>query len=242
MHPTEALVALQETDLELARAEKRLEELPEKRAILECRRKQREVGTLFARARAYSDEVRRAISRSEDEAAQVSEKMASEQEKVNSGAITDHKELQNLTRELDALRRRRDRIDMETMGLMEKAEKAERQLASIEAAKTKLGDDEASLVEAYKSAGGEVLTRIEALKAERTRLTAALPKELLRRYEDACGSKHGIGAGVLDGAICRACGMELPADRIQALKDGGDIGECPMCRRLIVVRRPEAGS
>lgn len=242
MQPTEALVALQETDLEIARAEKRLEVLPEKRAILGCRRKQREVEALLVKARSFADGTRRAVSRSEDEAAQVSEKMAVEQEKVNSGTITDHKELQNLTRELDALRRRRDRIDMETMALMEKAEKAERQVASIEAAKEKLAGEEASLVEAYKSAGGEVLAHIEALKAERARLCAALPKDLLRRYEDTRGSKHGIGAGVLDGSICRACGMELPADRIQALKDGGDIGECPMCRRLLVVRLPEAGS
>ena len=50
MDQAAALLALQETDLELIRLSKRLNELPEKAAILQNRAKQQEVGALRRRS------------------------------------------------------------------------------------------------------------------------------------------------------------------------------------------------
>lgn len=236
MHPTQVLAELQAIDLQIVRAEKHLEKLPEKRAILDCRRKQQEIADLLAKAEMLVAEVDRGVARSEDETASISEKMTAEQAKLSAGSITDHKELQHLAREIDALRRRRDKLEMDTIALMEKAEKARKQAATIAAAITKLRQHEESLVGAFKSAGGEALSRIDDLKKKRTALSGAIEADLLARYESLRETKHGIGAGVLKGSICGACGMELPADKLATLLDGPDIGICALCRRLLVVR------
>ncbi len=241
MQPTKALAELQAIDLEISRAERDLEQLPEKTSILQSRHKQQEVADLLAKAQALVAEVERGVGRLEDETASIASKMAQEQEKLGSGAITEHKELQHLAREIDALRRRKDKLEMETIALMERADKARSQAKSIEAAITKLQAHEQGLLGAFKSAGGEALARIDDLKRRRVTLCSMVGEEVLDRYEAARRSKHGIGAGVLMGQTCGACGMELPADRLSVLLEGPDIGICPQCRRLLIVRLPGEG-
>lgn len=240
MQVTEIIIALQDNDLAKVRADKRLEGLPEKMAILECRKKQRDVSALRDKATALAGEVERAVARAEDETAGLVEKMAAEQAKMTSGEVTNHKELQMLSREIDSLRRKKEKLEMETVSLLEKAEKAKKQAASIDAATAKLVEQEAQLVEEFKRAGGEVLAQIESLRVQRETLTSGLPAELLERYERVRAGKSGIGVGILEDRTCTACGLEIPADKAQALKEGEDIGECPMCKRIIVVRLPAA--
>ncbi|TLM79483.1 MAG: hypothetical protein FDZ70_02880 [Actinobacteria bacterium] len=242
MHPVTALIELQEADLEIVRAEKRLDTLPEKQAILDVKHKAAEVAGLLEKAKQYCGEVDRAVTRGEDEIASLTEKMAAEQAKLTGGEITDHKMVANLSRELDALRRRKEKLEMETTALMEKAEKAAKQAATIEAAIGQLAAKEERLTEAFKKAGGEVLAEIARLKARRDALCKSVPAGTLASYERVRGSRHGIGVGVLKERTCGACGIEIPADRVHVLLDGPDVAECPMCRRLIVVRVPESGA
>lgn len=242
MEPAVALLALQDADLGVTRTERELDELPEKKAILGIRKKKREVEALREKARAYSAGVGRAVSRVEDEVAALDEKLAHEQARLSSGEVTDHREVSNLTREMDGLRRRKDKLEMEELGLMEKGEKGAAQERTIEAAIAKLGSDEEAMVQRFKDAGSALLARIETLKAQRATLAAEIPADMLATYDSIRESKHGIGAARLDGGICGACRVELPADKIHLLLDGPDVSECPMCRRLLVVRLPESAA
>lgn len=238
MHPTEALVEIQAADLDVLRAEKRLDSLPEKIAIIETRHKETEISGLLVKARAYEGEVDRAVARAEDEISMITEKMAVEQEKLTSGAISDHKEVTNVSREIDALRRRKEKLEMETVALMEKAEKAAKQVATIEAAIAKLSEREASLIEEFKRAGSAVQDEIAELKKRRAALCTLVDAETMAAYERTRDAKHGIGVGVLADRTCGACGIELPADRLHVLKEGPDVSVCPMCNRLLVVKMP----
>jgi uncharacterized protein len=63
---------------------------------------------------------------------------------------------------------------------------------------------------------------------------------LLARYESTAAAKGGIGAAKLLDVACSACRVELPAERLRELREGPDIGLCPNCRRLLVVRGDDA--
>jgi len=231
------LLELQSVDVEMVRAAKRLEELPEKRAILELRAKQREIHALGTKASMLVRKLDGEIKSRQDEATMLKAKLAEEQTKVM--ATTDHRAVQSITREMDGLRRRCDKIEMEELQYMERLDKAKGQVAAIEDHQAKLADKEAQLIERFKKVGGGVQSEIAALETKRKKLAKRMPPELVERYESVRASKAGVGVGRLEGTRCSACRMDLPAERLNDLQNGPDVSICPQCRRLIVVRDGE---
>jgi predicted nucleic acid-binding Zn-ribbon protein len=234
MAESDALLALQDLDLEVMRAEKRLDELPEKRAILEARAKIAEVQRLKAKAELLVSKLEQELRGHQDEVSTLTEKLATEQKKVME--TSDHRQVQAITREMDGLKRRRDKVEMLSLQLMERIDKADGQLAKVNAVLEQLGTKELSLVEQFKDEGGKLQSDIAALNARRDAYASQLPAETLERYRTVRDQKGGIGVGRLEDKTCSACRMELPAERIKELRDTGDpVGVCPECKRLIVV-------
>lgn len=230
------LLGLQECDLEIARTRKELEELPERREILEVRRKIAEVQALRARAEEVAHQLDRSISANTDEVTGIDEKIAAVQSSLDTGRASNPREVHNLSREMDALRRRKDKVEVDTLGLMERAENTREQAAKIEAALEVLAGREQAATARFQEKGAALQERVSQRQEERATLAAELGPELLARYENAAGSKGGIGAARLLEATCSACRMGLPAERVQELRRGPEIGVCPNCRRLLVVR------
>lgn len=232
----EILIALGEHDLKIMRAEKELDELPEKKAILQLRHRLKEIEAVRDKAAAYCKKADAMVAKANDETVMVQEKLDAEQAKVSSGEITNPKELQNLTRELDALRRRIEAIEHEELKLMEKAEAGEQQLAKVEAALADGHAKEAELIATFQKRGGELQTDLGRLRGERDALASRLSDALKARYESLRESKHGIGVGSFAGGMCSACRTQLPSGEAQAIAAGPEIAECPNCKRLLVVR------
>lgn len=228
------LLDLQAADVRILRANKRLKELPEKTEILELRAKIREMTELKAKVELLVHKLEADLKARQDESAMIADKLSSEQTKVMQ--TTDHRQIAALTREMDGLRRRADKLDMESIQFMERIEKAKAQVATVEGHLATLSTKDAELVKRYQSAGALVQAEIAQASKERTALAAALPAELLARYESIRDAKGGLGVGRLSGESCTSCHMDLPAEKVKALREGPDVGICPQCRRLIVVR------
>ncbi len=241
MDEASALLELQEQDLEILRAERALDELPEKHAILEVRAKQREVQGLKHKADVLVTKLEAELRRLQDETDSVSEKIAAEQTKIVSGEVADHKQVQHISRELDALKRRKDKLEMDTLQIMERIEKAAGQKDKVDAAIEQLVAREARYVERFKEHGGELQTKIATATKRRDALAASLRPETLTHYEALREQKAGIAVGRLANGSCTACRVELPAGAVSALQAGGEVGICPQCHRLIIVREESSG-
>ena len=235
MEEPEILLEMQDRDVRIMRLEKQLDEMPEKRAILQARAKIEEVRTLLERTRAAGHAVDAAVKRAEDEIAAVRGKMEAEQAKLLSGAVTAPKELQAISMELDGLKRRSDKLEDEEMALLEKREQATSQeikvLAVLEVGERK----EHELVAAFKARGGDILAQTEQLHAERDALAGKLSPALRDRYEALRSSKHGIATARLEGSMCGACRVSLPAGSIESLLAGPVVATCPNCNRILIV-------
>lgn len=240
MDQTVLIRKLQDLDLELARARKKLDEMPEKAAILTMRRKVTEFEALRSRAEQARDAVDAVVRKREDETVLLDQKMEAEQAKLMSGDVTNPKEVANISRELDSLRRQKEKLEADTLAEMEKREKAAEQVAKVEGAIAEGKRREEILVKDFQAKGGEMTTGISRLEAERAAVAAALDPELLARYERLREAKHGIGLGVLHDATCTACRVELPSTKVSALRAGEPIGICPACHRLLVVTPKES--
>jgi predicted nucleic acid-binding Zn-ribbon protein len=238
MDEARTLLELQARDLQVMRLNKQLDEMPEKRAILAARAKISEISTLLRRTEAAGHAVDGRVSKLEDEQTALGQKMEHEQGKLLSGEIKNPKELTAISLELDSLKRRREKLENDELAEMAKRDTATEQAAKVSAAIEAGRAKEATLVAAFKSRGGGMVSEIERLSAERVTLAASLPAPTRERYEAVRAAKHGIAVGVLEGDMCGACRVSMPAERLERLVEGPDIGTCPMCQRLLVVRKP----
>jgi predicted nucleic acid-binding Zn-ribbon protein len=236
MDQVHALVQLQEHDLALARLERELDEMPEKRAILAARAKIGDIEKLKARTDAAVYAIDAASRATEDKIATVKGKMDAEQAKLVSGEVSNPKELQAVSMELDSLRRRVEALESDLLGQMQKREDGAAQVAKIEAALTEGHRREAELTARFKEHGGDIVAHIEAERRARSVAAAATGAELLQRYESTRASRHGIGVGVLSEGRCSACRVGLPAGKVAALEQGPDVSTCPSCGRILIVR------
>lgn len=233
--PAITLLEVQAADIDLIRARKRLEELPEKKAILEVRAKMKQIAALGAKASMLLKKLEAELKARQDEIAMLASKIEVEQAKIMETA--DHRQITSLTREMDALKRRMDKLEMESLQYMERIEKATEQLATIEGHSDKLKEQDSVLVAQYREAGALVQSEISTLETTLKKLSKSLPKNVLDRYESIREAKGGVAVGKLENGTCTACRMALPAQQVRRLLDSGDdIGLCPECRRLIVVR------
>lgn len=238
MDESAALLEVAAVDVEIIRARKRLDDLPEKRSILEVRAKQREVQGFHEKAEMLVRKLEAELKARQDEIAMIREKLDAEQSKIMETA--DHRQIQALTREMDGLRRRVDKLEMESLQYMERIEKATAQLETIDQALASLAAKETAFIERFKTVGGELQNEIAALEGKRAAIAANISVELLARYDSTKESKGGVGVGKLEATTCSACRMSLPAERVRDLMAGPDVGVCPQCRRLIVVRTGSA--
>jgi uncharacterized protein len=228
-----SLLELQALDLEVLRSNKKLEELPEKHAILAARAKLREVTALHGKADLLVSKLQSDLKAHQDEIEMLTLKIAEEQTKVM--ATTDHRAVTSITREMDGLKRRRDKLEMESLQLMERIDKAKAQIATIDDVLAQLTEKEAALIAQFREVGGALQKHIAQAEKKRAAVAKTLPADLVKRYESARESKGGVGVGELEGEACTACRMVLPAERVRELVGGPPIGTCPQCRRLIVV-------
>jgi len=235
MDNASSLLDLQETDLGILRMSKRLDEMPEKQAIIAARHKIRDVSGLRLKAEALVGKLQRGVKLNEDEVAGLREKIAAEQAKLAGEEGNDPRQATFIAREMDSLRRRAEKLELAQLELMERAEKASGQVAKVDAALAQLAKQEAALTEQFKVKGGELQTELETLHARRDKIAATIDPELLERYEALRASKAGVGAGRLSGDTCTACRMELPTEDVAHLREAGGVGACPACHRLLVV-------
>lgn len=229
-----SLLALQDLDIEIMRAKKRLEELPEKREILGVRHKSREVADLHGKAELLLRKLNSDLKAHQDEIAGLTDKIAVEQVKVAS--TSDHRTAQSITREMDSLRRRQDKLEMESLQIMERIDKAAAQTKKIEEALEQLSQKDAALCDRFKQVGRALQHEIAQMEKKRAETEKLIDADVLARYEQIRENKGGVGVGRLEGDTCSACRMSLPAERVRELEAGDDISMCPQCRRLIVVR------
>lgn len=236
MDMVHALLELQEHDVAVLRLAKQLDEMPEKRSILAARAKIADIGKLKERTDTVIHHMDLAAKVIEDTIAGVKAKMDAEQAKFVSGEITNAKELQAVSRELDALRRRVEQLEGEELAQMQKREDGTAQAAKIDAALTEGAKREAELTDRFKVRGSEILAQIDSEKRARAALASQLPADILTRYEGLREKSPGSAVGILADGMCGACRVGLPTTRVEALLAGPDLATCPSCGRILVVR------
>ena len=144
------------------------------------------------------------------------------------------REVENLQKEIEALRRQRAGLDERILELWELVPPAKEAADKIEKAiadkKTELGEYQKKVVLAKHQLESE-FKKQSSLRPEVAKL---VPPAMLSRY-DAIRQKHGgVGMAQINRqkGACGACGMQLPTKAIESAKEERMV-TCEACHRLL---------
>ncbi|AEH10348.1 MULTISPECIES: zinc ribbon domain-containing protein [Protofrankia] len=172
----------------------------------------------------------------------VRSRAARDRGRLDSGQITNARELENLQAEIASLARRQGVLEDELLELMETAEGLEARAGVIRADQERVDAERATSVASRDAALAEIDNEVAARRAEREAIVPTLPADLVALYERLRASSAGVGAARLVRRRCEGCHLEL---------SGGDLREvaaapvdavvrCEECRRILV-RTTESG-
>ncbi|MEV0088166.1 C4-type zinc ribbon domain-containing protein [Saccharopolyspora sp. NPDC050642] len=227
------LLDLAEADAELNRVEHRRRTLPELEQIGQAEGEVRAKRDELVVAQTAFSDLDREVKRLENEVDQVRARERRDRDLMAAGASA--KQLEDLEHELQTLARRQGILEDEQLEVMEQREALETNVTksreAVAAAEERLAD--------IQSRRDEALADLEVAetrrKTERDLITKAMPADLLALYE-RIRAQRGVAAGLLQGARCGACRIELDRHALTGVREAAadDVVRCEECGAILV--------
>jgi predicted nucleic acid-binding Zn-ribbon protein len=236
------LLELQALDSALDRLAHRRRTLPE---LAEIERLEAQVDALrddVVRAETEVSDLAPETQKFEDEIEQVRARRTRDESHLNSGAVTNPKQLEELQHEVATLNKRQSDLEDGELEVMERAETAQAVLDQLVSQRDALlaKRDEAGI--ARDKAFGEIDEELARSSTERTELAATFPADLLALYERLRAEHGGVGAGAIERGRCGGCRLDLMQNEKADIRAAGvdDVLRHEECGR-IMVRTAESG-
>jgi len=236
------LLDIQELDskaLQLRHAKANLPEVAEARAIAGERVS---VENATRDARVVVGDLSAAQAKAEADVESVRARRRRDQDRVDSGAIANPKDLSAMTSEIENLDRRIGVLEDEELEVMEALEAAQKELDAREAELATYNDR----IEALRAQHAEKVVGLDAEIAEvegaRPETIEGMPADLLALYDKIRANAGGVGAAELRARKCGGCGLTLDAAELSRVKaaQSNEVVRCEECGR-IMVRTAESG-
>ena len=235
------LLELQAQDALLAQLQHRRNTLPElaEIATLEARAKELD-GQRIEHDTAASD-LSRAQKKADAEVELVKTRRARDEERLNSGAVSNPKDLASLQHELVALERRFGTLEDDELEIMEALEEAQARLANVQGDLTAVRSELDRKIAARDAAIAVLDQQAAEAQAERGTVVVGVPADLIALY-DKLRSQYGTGAAALRARRCEGCRLEINGADLRELAalPEDEVLRCPECSRILV-RTPESG-
>jgi uncharacterized protein len=236
------LLELQALDAQVDHLRHQRSNPPEAAEIKELLQRRADVDGRLRDQRIVVDDLAAAQAKADADVEQVKARRKRDQERMDSGAIGNPKDLERMQHELETLQRRISVLEDEELEVMEQLEEAQSAMAELTAAlesiDSRLGELTAARDAKVASFDGELQT----VAAGRDAIVADIPDDLLALYEKLRSAKGGIGASELRARQCGGCRLTLdPAEigRIRTLPVE-EVVRCEECQRILV-RTAESG-
>lgn len=230
------LLELQETDKEIVREKKLLKKLPARIIEIEnlVSKKEKE----YQKEKESLKELQLKAKRKELDVKAVSTKIEKHQNELYSGKTSDIKELKQLQKVIELLKKDRDKVEEELLVFMDEEDLLKERLSELEKglnrAKEQLQQRKIDVSQKEK----EINSRIEDKNRKREEIAVKITdNELMNRYQILWQEKEGNVVAEIDSATCSGCNLSLPSDVIYHLQRDEILITCPNCNRILVWKR-----
>ncbi|HRV34803.1 MAG TPA: C4-type zinc ribbon domain-containing protein [Desulfomonilia bacterium] len=227
----EGLIALQNVELEIFKAEEGLKELPKEID---------EIDSIIRARKSSLDAVDEEIAMFEEKKTPLEAELKENQEILDAAdarikRIKTNKEYLALQREIDLAKKRKGDIEEQLLGLMDKIEKKgtdkERIQKSFEADRVILDEKKEKLLAQMK----ELEAVVAEYKGQDEKLRASVEPSLLSKYDRIKQSKKGIAVVDCRHGVCGGCHMHIPPQLYNELVRGDKMIICPTCQRMLYI-------
>ena len=235
------LLDIQELDSRAAQLRHAKSTLPELAEIAALTAERRSVEDQVRDARIVVDDLTAAQAKAESDVENVRTRRKRDQERMDSGAVSNPKDLERMQHELATLDRRIGVLEDEELELMEQLEEAQATLTSLEERLGGFDERLAALVEARDARIAELDAQLAEVGAERPGAVEGMPADLLALYDKLREAK-GIGAAELRARRCGGGQLELDTAELNRIKSlpSNEVVRCEECSRILV-RTAESG-
>ncbi|MDT0346320.1 zinc ribbon domain-containing protein [Streptomyces litchfieldiae] len=236
------LLDVQALDVRLTQLAHRRETLPEHAEIRELDSELAQQRDLLVAARTEESDTAREQTKAEQDVDQVRQRAARDQQRLDSGMVTNPRDLESLQSEIASLARRQDDLETIVLDIMERQEAAQARAKELAAALEALEAKAAEAAGRRDAALAEIDADAASVRAERADVAAAVPADLLKLYEKLREQQGGVGAARLYQRRCEGCRLELNITELNEVRAAAPdaVVRCENCRRILV-RTPESG-
>ncbi|MFG2131571.1 zinc ribbon domain-containing protein [Streptomyces sp. NPDC048751] len=236
------LLDVQALDVRLQQLAHRRRSLPEHAEIESLTKDLTQLRDLLVAAQTEESDTAREQTKAEQDVDQVRQRAARDQQRLDSGAVTSPKDLENLQREITSLAKRQGDLEDVVLEVMERRESAQERVAELTervgAFQGKIDDATGRREASFEEIDGEVAS----VTKEREVIAASVPADLLKLYDKLREQQGGIGAARLYQRTCQGCRQELSITDINDIRKAtpDTVVRCENCRRILV-RTGESG-
>ncbi|MGW7354005.1 zinc ribbon domain-containing protein [Streptomyces sp. NPDC054784] len=236
------LLEVQDLDTRLSQLAHKRRSLPEHEEIQKLEADLGQLRDLLVAAQTEESDTAREQTKAEQDVDQVRQRAVRDQQRLDSGAVTNPKDLASLQSEITSLAKRQGDLEDVVLEVMERRESAQERAAE-------LTERVGSVGQRVTEAEGRRDLALEAIDhearvagKERDVVAGALPDDLLKLYEKIRGQQGGVGAAKLFQRRCEGCRLELNITELNDVRSAAAdiVVRCENCRRILV-RTPESG-
>ncbi|MFG2724786.1 zinc ribbon domain-containing protein [Streptomyces canus] len=236
------LLDVQDLDVRLQQLAHKRRSLPEHAEIESLTKDATQLRDLLVAAQTEESDTAREQTKAEQDVDQVRQRAVRDQQRLDSGAATSPKDLENLQREITSLAKRQGDLEDIVLEVMERLESAQERVVElterVSSIQSKIEDATARRDAALESLDGE----IASVTKEREVISGSVPADLLKLYDKLRAQQGGIGAAKLYQRTCQGCRQELAITDINEIRAAAPdtVVRCENCRRILV-RTSESG-
>ncbi|MBU6534037.1 zinc ribbon domain-containing protein [Streptomyces sp. NPDC057245] len=230
------LLDVQGLDVRLQQLAHRRRSLPEHAEIESLTKDHAQLRDLLVAAQTEESDCAREQTKAEQDVDQVRQRAGRDQQRLDSGAVTSPKDLENLQREISSLAKRQGDLEDVVLEVMERRESAQERVAELTervgAVQGKIDDATARRDAAVEELDGEVAS----VTKERAVVAGAVPDDLLKLYDKLREQQGGVGAAKLYQRSCQGCRQELAITELNEIRSAAPdtVVRCENCRRILV--------
>jgi predicted nucleic acid-binding Zn-ribbon protein len=230
------LLDVQSLDVRLSQLAHKHRSLPEHAEIESLTKDLTQLRDLLVAAQTEQSDTAREQTKAEQDVDQVRQRAARNQQRLDSGAVSSPKDLENLQKEIVSLAKRQGDLEDVVLEIMERRESAQERAAElterVTAVQAKVDDATAR----RDAATAELDAETEKVTKERELVVASVPADLVKLYEKLRTQSGGVGAARLYQRRCEGCQLELNITEVMEVRAAAPdaVLRCENCRRILV--------
>ena len=233
MEETQALLRLQEIDLELMRLNTTLKSMPQ----------QKKLAAITAAQKNLAGKMKQIIGQRKDAEMELDDNEQAHGRTVNrigevqgeaQDRARDYRGVRDLEAHLTALAKQLEKIEFKHNELeanLEKLLKAEQNATDLG---KRLEEERSAQQKSLDDSSAELMARVRVLATERKQVMSAISDEVAQTYAKSAKRFGGLAVERLKGNVPSTCRVKLQQGIFNELMRGPLIAECPYCHRMLV--------